>query len=81
MKVKVNIDSIVLTGFNDNDASGFAQELEQELSRLVRENGISGISSIDALGPGTVHLAHSAKSELDGKHVARSIYRSLSKDG
>lgn len=79
MKVRINIDSLMLNGIGRQDAAGFARGLEQELSRLVRENGVSEVSSVDALDAGTVHLARNAKPDLAGAHAARSIYGRLRK--
>jgi hypothetical protein len=80
MKVRINIDSLVLDGISKQDAAGFARGLEQELSRLVRENGIGGVSDIGMLDAGAVRLARDAKPDSAATNVARSIYRSLSKN-
>ena len=79
MKVRIDIDRLVLDGISKQDAAGFARGLEQELSRLVRENGVDGILSADALDAGAVRLERNARSDLAGAHAARSIYRRLGK--
>jgi hypothetical protein len=79
MKVRINIDSLVLDGIRRQDAAGFAQGLERELSRLVRENGISGVSAMETLHAGVVRLERGAKPDSAATYVARSIYGSLGK--
>lgn len=77
MKVKINVDNLVLDGFTKNEAAGFVQQFEQELSRLVRENGISMTSSNEGtFNLDTVRLAGNANSSL-GLEVARLTYRSI----
>jgi hypothetical protein len=77
MKVRINIESLVLNGFSRQDTAGFARGLEQELSRLVRENGVNSISNADALDAGNMCFSRGTKPDLAGAHTARSIYRSL----
>jgi len=80
MKVNINIDSLVLNGIGKQDAVGFARGLEQELSKLVRENGVGHASSKHVLDTGIVRLASGSKPDLAGAHVARSIHRSLERN-
>lgn len=61
MNIKVNIDRLILTGFGKEDTAGFVREFEQELSRLVMENGVNGISSMSILNARTVHITRGAK--------------------
>jgi hypothetical protein len=77
MKVTINIESLVLNGFSRQDAAGFARGLKQELSRLVRENGVNSISNADVLDAGNVCFSQGARPYVAGAHAARSIYRSL----
>jgi hypothetical protein len=76
VKVRINIDRLVLDGFSRQDAEVFAQGLEQELSRLVRKNGIGSVSGADTLKVGNVLVKQDSKPDLPGV-VARSIYWSL----
>ena len=81
MNIKVNIDRLILTGFGKEDTAGFVREFEQELSRLVKENGVNGISDMSVLKPETVHTTSSAKPiQTAGGDVARSIYQSMRSD-
>jgi hypothetical protein len=78
MKVRVNIDSLVFNGFDRQDAARFAQGLEEELSRLIRENGgVVAVSNADVLEAGIMRLTRSVKPDLAGRHTAYSVYRRL----
>jgi hypothetical protein len=77
MKVRINIDSLVFNGFDRQDAARFAQGVEEELSRLIRENGVVAVSNADLLEAGIVRLARGVKPDLAGRHTARSVYRRL----
>jgi hypothetical protein len=79
VKVKINIDSLVLTGFGRDDSTGFTEGLQHELSRLVKENGFGHISNMHLIDAGIVSLDRSTKPDLAGKQTARSIYRSIGK--
>jgi hypothetical protein len=81
MNIKVNIDRLILTGFGNEDTVGFVREFEQELSRLVMENGVSGVSSTGVLNAGTVHITRGAKPpQAAAADVARSIYKNMCSD-
>jgi hypothetical protein len=80
MNIKVNIDRLILTGFGKEDTAGFVREFEQELSRLVMENGVNGISSMSMLNARTVHITRGAKPLQAAGDVARSIYQSMCSD-
>lgn len=77
MKVRINIDRLVLNGFGREDAGKFARGLERELSKLVRENAVAADSNIDMLDAEMLRLAHGIKPDLAGAHTARMIFRGL----
>jgi hypothetical protein len=79
MKIKINIETIVLNGISRQETKGFVQDLQLELTRLVREKGVYGISSTDASDAGTLGLTGEAKRRSAGERTAHSIYRSLAK--
>jgi hypothetical protein len=79
VKVKISIDSVVLTGFGRDDPTGFTEGLQHELSRLVKENGVGHITNMHVLDAGIVRLDRSSNANLAGKQTARSIYRSIGK--
>jgi hypothetical protein len=77
MKVKISIDSVVLQGLGRQEAAGFARGLEHELSRIIKENGIVAISSMNMQHIGITGFECGAKPYLAGVQVAHSIYRRL----
>lgn len=79
MKIKINIETIVLNGISRQESTGFVQDLQLELARLVREKGVYGISNTDALDVGTLRLKGEAKGRSAGERTAHSIYRGLTK--
>jgi hypothetical protein len=80
MKIKVNIDRLILNGFGNEDTVDFVREFEQELSRLVMENGVKDLSSMSVLNAGTVHTARGAKPMQAAGDGARSIYQTMCSD-
>jgi hypothetical protein len=81
MKVWVNIDSIMLKNSYNNNSKGFTLELQQELSKLIKEKGINGIPIRGILNIETLDVVYDTTIEPMGEQVARSIYRSLKKNG
>jgi hypothetical protein len=78
MNIKVNIDRLILTGFGNEDTVGFVREFKQELSRLIMEKGVKGVSSISVLNAGIAHTTGGAKPmQAAGRDVARSIYQGM----
>ena len=77
MRVNINIDSLVLSGFGRDDSIEFTEGLQHELSRLVKENGIEHISNMHLSNGGIVSLGRNTRPDLAGKQTAHSIYGSI----
>jgi hypothetical protein len=74
MKVKVNIDSVVLNGFSKNDGAEFTQSFKQELSRLTLEGSVDKFSPSVFEHGYTVRITQGMKPDLVGRKAAQSIY-------
>jgi hypothetical protein len=79
MKVKINIDTIILNNISKQETAGFVQELQLELSRLIRERGAYSNPNTDALEVRTYRLTGETKHRSAGERTAHSIYSSLMK--
>ena len=81
VKIRIEIGELVLHGFNYHDHSRISAATEQELSRLIRKNGLPKTTvyqqqAIPKLDAGTFSLL-SKNPKLIGSKLAQSIYRSL----
>lgn len=77
----MEIKELVLHGFDYHDYRRIGVAIEQELSRLIRENGllqyIVAGSEIPRIDAGSFSLATDMNPKTIGAEVARSIYRGL----
>jgi hypothetical protein len=88
MKIHINIDEIVLHGFNYyHDSRQLAMSIEHELRSLVKENGLpkefhknNDISIIDSGSSFVAQSTNNNSTKIVGREIARSIYRGWSKD-
>ncbi len=81
MKVRLHIDSLVLNGFPEGDRYRIAAALEDELARLLAEQGVppgltKGIS-VPFLDAGSIRLSPDAGPRRIGAQIARSLFGGL----
>jgi len=80
MKINIRIGKLVLHGFNYHDHKRVGTALEQELARLIKENGLPEGSTKEIEIPKIGAPSFSAPADMNpttiGTEVARSIYRS-----
>jgi hypothetical protein len=78
LKVKINIDRLVLEGFSYHDHLRISRAMEHELVRLVRENGLKkGAYDLPVVDAGAFNIGQNASPRSIGVNVAQSVYRSL----
>lgn len=80
--IDIHIEELVLHGFAANDRLHIGAAIEQELSRLVEQQGIKGLRNasvnLKRLDAGTTRLAMNAKPHTIGQHIAQRVYGQLS---
>lgn len=80
--VEIHIEELILRGFAANDHLQIGAAIEQELSRLIAQQGIQCLrtapANLDRLDAGTFQLAANARPQAVGQHVAQRVYRQLS---
>ena len=76
--IELNIEELVLHGFQPGDRQRIGLAVQQELSRLFTEQGLpTGLSSggaVPSLDAGAFHNAPDAKPGAVGQQIANSIY-------
>lgn len=77
----LNIDELVLDGFDDVDRERLGTALERELTRLFTERGVSPALRQGGHAPrldgGTFNAAPNAGAEALGAQIARTVYGGL----
>lgn len=82
VRIVINIDKLVLESFDYHDHLRISRAMEHELSRLVRENGLTqGTYDLPVLDAGTVNIGKNMNPRTTGVEIARSVYRSLGQNG
>lgn len=79
--VELHIDELVLHGFKPADRRRIGEAVERELTRLLSEHGIDGISDdvqISRLEGRDITLTPVGRAETTGAEIARSVYGSIS---
>lgn len=79
--VEVHIEELILRGFAANDHLQIGAAIEQELSRLIAQQGIQCLRTapnLDHLDAGTIQLAANARPQAVGQNVAQRVYGQLS---
>jgi hypothetical protein len=83
--VSVHIEELVLHGYPSADRRRIAAAVEQELARLIREQGVSRLSgnpvSLDSVNVGTIRLRANQTAAATGVGIGGAIYRSLGRQG
>ena len=79
MKINIRIANLVLQGFDYHDHKRINFALEQELTTLIRENGLpSGLSEgaeISQIDAPSFNIPADSNPKIIGSEVARSMYR------
>ncbi len=78
VRVVINIDKLVLEGFDYHDHLRISRAIEQELARLVNENGpLQKAQGAAAINADTIHIRKSLDLRSVGIEIAQSVYRSI----
>lgn len=80
MGVELHIEELVLHGFEGRDRHRIAEAVQIELTRLIGEGGLKGLSgslAIERVNAGEFKVSAGAKPHAAGAQIARSIYGSL----
>jgi len=77
-RVELQIDELVLHGFDHGDRYRIGRAISSELARLITDKGIPPVFSHDAdlpsLDGGPVNLPAGARPDTVGIRVAREVY-------
>jgi hypothetical protein len=76
--IQLHIENLVLHGFAPGDRDRIAAAVQQELTRLMTEQGLSatltGGNSLERVDGGSFAMAANARAEGIGAQIAQSIY-------
>lgn len=82
-KVNVEIDELMLTGFDHHDRFRIASALELELASLIKERrfptGLAKEREVRQVAVPSFHAPADSNPRMIGIEAARSIYRGLAK--
>ncbi len=80
-RVEVMIDELVLHGFAPGDRYAIAEALEQELTRLLSEQGVPQTfmqgGEVERLDGGSFPVTAAAKGTSVGEYAAQTLYGGL----
>lgn len=80
--IELNIDKLVLHGFPKKDGAYIGRAVEQELTRLMQNNGVpqhlSEAGNIQSLRTKNFNYESQYRPERIGVEIANSIYNSFS---
>ena len=80
--IDLEIDELVLHGFPRGDRYRIGEALEQELTRLLAEEGVPKSidigGEVDQLRAGSFHVSKGIRPERVGSQVAQAVYGGLS---
>ena len=78
MNINIRIGKLVIHGFNYYDHKRISSALEQEMARLIKENGLSGSfaqeGQISQLDVPSFNAAKDMNPRTIGTRVAQSLY-------
>ena len=81
--IEISIDKLILHGFSHVDRHRIGYALENELTRLISEQGIpsalSTENNYDQLDGGNVNISNTSKAEITGRQIAQSVYTGFTK--
>ena len=79
--IELHIEELVLHGFARRDRETVGHALEDELTRLLREQGVPaawlGGGEIDQINVGQINLPRGLRGAAVGVQVAQRIYRGV----
>jgi hypothetical protein len=79
--IELNIEELVLHGFQPGDRQRISLAVQQELSRLFAEQGVPpGLSSggaIPSIDAGSFNSTPNAKPNAVGQQIANTVYTGL----
>jgi len=81
MKINLEIDQLVLDGFNQSNYYGLGVAIEQEISRLIGRKGLGNLATrqITSTGGGSFKMKEGITTRKLGVLIAREIYYSFMK--
>jgi hypothetical protein len=83
MNIELNIDELVLNGFAYGDRYLISEAIQQELGRLLAEEGLPSVASqsgdVSRLDGGTFDMTPNSKPTSIGKQVARTVYKGMNR--
>jgi hypothetical protein len=81
--IELQIDQLILHGFGRIDRRQVGSAVQQELSRLIRKQGLpSSLNQTQAIGninAGEFKTGQSTGAEIVGTQVAQKIYRGMAR--
>lgn len=82
MNINLEIDSLILYGFNPAARARIAAVAQRELARLLAERGLPSslaqLGAIARLNGGQFQVVPNARAETIGAQIARQLYANLS---
>ena len=83
--IRIHIDELVLHGFDNGESHRIAAAVQQELSRLMREQGVPQSvrtpMALVRLDAGAIRIRAASMATTTGSEIGRAIYRSFSQQG
>ena len=78
--IDLHIEELVLHGFDPRDRHAIADAVQQELTRLVAERGLSAVNGpaeVARLDGGTIEL-NATRGSVAGAPIAQAVHSTLS---
>jgi hypothetical protein len=79
--VDLRIEHLVLNGFSPADRHSIADAVQNELARLLDEqglpSGIKNLSELEHLNGGTISLTRNARATVIGSQIAHAVHRAF----
>jgi len=76
--IKLHIEDLVLHGFPAQDRERVARSLQQELTRLLQQDGMPASlqqgGAIPHINAGSFNMEHTNTQERIGQQISRSLY-------
>jgi hypothetical protein len=83
MNIELNIEELVLYGFAYGDRYLISEAIQQELGRLLAEQGLPAATAqsgdLSHLNAGTFDMAPSSRPKSIGTQVAQTVYQGLNR--
>jgi hypothetical protein len=80
LTIELHIEELVLHGFARRDRLAIADALQEELSRVIAEDGLAeirGPASIERVKAGSFHVAAEAGGKAIGTQAANAVYQGV----